>query len=87
MELLRCLPKNNERIVYVEKKKTYTQKKLDVKEYKADYYIKNIEKYAERNKKYREKQKAIKEGKYVEPVKEENDAIRYVDKIQVDFCM
>lgn len=88
MELLRCLPKNNDRIVYVEKKKTYTQKKLDVKEYKANYYIRNAEKYAERNTKYREKQKAIKAGTYIEPVKpvkEEIVEIRYVDNIKVDF--
>ena len=84
MELLKCLPKNDSKIVFVEKKKTYTQKKLDVKEYKADYYVKNIEKYTERNTKYREKQKAIKNGTYVKPIIiEENTKI--VKNITVNF--
>jgi hypothetical protein len=84
MELLKCLPKNDSKIVFVEKKKTYTQKKLDVKEYKADYYVKNIEIYAERNRKYREKQKAIKDGTYVKSIIiEENTKI--VKNITVNF--
>jgi len=58
-----------EKIVYVNKNKTYTQKEFDVKEYKASYYIKNHDKYTARNKLYREKQKAIKAGTYVEPEK------------------
>jgi hypothetical protein len=66
-----CLPKNDEKIVYQEKKKTYTQKKLTIKEYKAAYYLKNIEKYTERNTRYRQKQNAIKAGTYIEPIKEE----------------
>ena len=58
-----------EKIVYVNKKKSYTQKEFDVKEYKATYYIKNLDKYTTRNKLYREKQNAIKAGTNVEPEK------------------
>jgi len=57
------------------------------KTYKADYYQKNVEVYRERNRKYREKQKAIKEGTYVEPVKEEIVVKKEIKLIQVDFCM
>jgi hypothetical protein len=48
MEWLANLGKDN-KIIYVEKNKTYTKSQYAVKEYKADYYIKNINKYRERN--------------------------------------
>jgi len=67
MDLVKCFPANNERVAHVVRKFTKTE---DMKKYKAEYYIKNIEKYTERSKKYRDKKKALKEGIYIEPVKE-----------------